>query len=367
MIPTLQLPRDLFSRDDVETEWWYYHGHLEGGGRNFGFHVAFFRRRTGQIQVGRYLQLGAVDSHTRFAHFALADIDRRQFHYGQQRSHNGHAGAATDRFEVWSGDWSVKQRDECHHLEAQIRGVALSVVLNPRKPPIGHGRNGFFPKIDGGKSVYFSYPRMEVNGSLIINGDKLPVAGHAWMDREFGQLGFCDRLHGWDWFAIQLDDDRELLIYRLRDDSHQQTTHSMAVLIDREHSIRQLGANDFKLAPLEAWRSPKTGNVYPVSWRVRVPCLDADLRIEPYMQCHELDTRGSTNLIYWEGPAKVNGALGGSKAKGRCYIELVGYESAPQRLGLFDFTNNRLSLAGWIANEFRLRLFGGGITVYDID
>jgi predicted secreted hydrolase len=366
-LPSLQLPRDLFSRDDVETEWWYYHGHLEGAGRHFGFHLAFFRRRTGQVRVGRYLQIGSADSHTRFAHFALADISRRQFHYGQRRSHYGGAGAAADRFEVWSGDWSARERDDCHELSAQIRGASLDITLEPRKPAIGHGRNGFFPKLDGGRSLYFSFPRMEVNGTLTINGETLSVGGHAWMDREFGQLGFCDRLRGWDWFAIQLDDNRELLIYRLRDGLHRQTTHSMATLIDRDHTVRQLGADDFELAPLGAWQSPQSGNVYPVSWRVSVPSLAAELTIDPYMKCHEMDTRGSTNLIYWEGPARVRGMLGGASARGRCYVELVGYESVPERIGLFDFANNGLSFTGWILNELRLRMFGSGITVHDSD
>jgi predicted secreted hydrolase len=36
------------------------------------------------------------------------------------------------------------------------------------------------------------------------------------MDREFGSSFIEDGQVGWDWFAIQLDDGRDLMLYQLR-------------------------------------------------------------------------------------------------------------------------------------------------------
>ena len=61
-----------------------------------------------------------------------------------------------------------------------------------------------------------------------------------------------------------------------------------------------------------------------MGWHIELDRIEADLRVEPYLRCHEIDTRGSTNLLYWEGPASVAGTLGRRDVAGRCYAELVG-------------------------------------------
>src|SRR3954454_20232700 len=36
-------PRDHAAHPEYQTEWWYYTGHLKGGGRSFGFELTFFQ------------------------------------------------------------------------------------------------------------------------------------------------------------------------------------------------------------------------------------------------------------------------------------------------------------------------------------
>ncbi|MFM8440653.1 MAG: lipocalin-like domain-containing protein, partial [Acidobacteriota bacterium] len=41
------LPRDLYAHHNVQTEWWYYTGHGKtASGKEFGFELVFFKRRT---------------------------------------------------------------------------------------------------------------------------------------------------------------------------------------------------------------------------------------------------------------------------------------------------------------------------------
>jgi predicted secreted hydrolase len=353
---------DLHGHPELENEWWYYHGHLFGGGRRFGFHLAFFRRRTDRVQIGRIIPVELVSPQIRFAHFSLTDVGRQEFRYGHQRSIRPNAGEATDQFRVWMRRWSAAGTNEVQRLVAAIRGVEFELEVKPTKPAERHGLSGYRTGESGQIAVYFSYPRMEAAGRIKIDGQTVDVTGEAWMDRDYGHFTFDRHLRGWDWFAIQLDDGRELMIFRMRDHLGGQSPHSLATLIDKDGSARPLPANEIKVQPLTSWTSSASGNSYPVSWQVHVGAIGADLHVSAMMQNQELDTRGSTSLIYWEGPADVTGTLGGNGVQGRGYMELVGYGD-PHRFGTYDFETDNIDLLGWAVNEFRLRAFGPGVRV----
>src|SRR5881628_3105028 len=78
-----QFPRDHGSHEEYQTEWWYYTGRLRTeNGRRFGFEVTFFR-------VGVTPPDGPAQGpwdlrNLALAHFAVSDIDRRQFRYAEK-------------------------------------------------------------------------------------------------------------------------------------------------------------------------------------------------------------------------------------------------------------------------------------------
>ena len=45
-----------------------------------------------------------------------------------------------------------------------------------------------------------------------------PVVGQAWFDHQWGDFR-VDALTGWDWFALQLDDGAEVMLYLIRDET----------------------------------------------------------------------------------------------------------------------------------------------------
>jgi predicted secreted hydrolase len=359
----MQLP-DLFAHEDLENEWWYYHGHLANGPQEFGFHLVFFRRRTDGVRVGRVLPVRLASDQIRFAHFSLTDISRRQFYYGQRRSVIGNAGSASDRYEVWMGDWFAKGSEGSHYLQAKVRGIDFNLELRPTKPAVDHQRDVAMTQ-HGAHEHYLTYSRMEAHGSLTLNSIVHPITGQAWMDREFGAFTFNKYLNGWDWFAIQLDDGRDLLVFQMRDERNMPSEHSTVLFIDCSGSVERFGLSGLRVTPSSSYTSPFSSNTYPMGWRVEISGVAAELSIESCLSCQELDTRGSTNVIYWEGPARVGGKVRGEKVSGRCYVELSGYDRYKRRLGRFDFANNNLGFLGFLANEARLRLFGPGIRVFE--
>jgi len=51
----------------------------------------------------------------------------------------------------------------------------------------------------------------------------------------------------------------------------------------------------------------------------------------------ELDTRGTTMIIYWEGACNVAGSAGTCRVTGQAYVELVGYDRSHERPNLAYF------------------------------
>ncbi len=188
---------------------------------------------------------------------------------------------------------------------------------------------------------------MQARGSLAVDGRASSVTGLAWLDREFGECDFCPQMGGWDWFGIQLDDGREVMVYQVCDQHRWYNGHRSLSVIDGHGRIRQLRPEDFTMHAVGTWTSPRTGTVYPRSWNLDVPKLNMRLRIEPSLDCQELDTRGSTNVVYWEGAADVSGQDGNGPLAGQAYAELVGYHDPDRRItqkfiGWWDLFRNEV-------------------------
>jgi predicted secreted hydrolase len=138
------------------------------------------------------------------------------------------------------------------------------------------------------------------------------------MDREWSTSALGDRA-GWDWFALQLADGRDLMFYRLRRADGAADRFSAGVAVGADGRARALGAGDVALEVLDVWPSPAGGARYPARWRLTVPSERLALEVTPRLA----DQEWREPLRYWEGAVTVrslDGALGGQG-----YVELVGY------------------------------------------
>lgn len=324
-----EFPRDHASHPSFRTEWWYYTGHLDAGDAAYGFELTFFR-------VGIDPALARTGSqwslHTLyFAHFALTDIGRGRFLFDEAlaRPALGIAGADSTRLHVWIDAWSVTLAGDgrTHRLRAAAETFAIDLALAPSKPPVVHGAGGVSQKAAGvgQASHYYSLTRLEGGGTLTLEGRTSPVEGLAWMDHEFGSNQLAEHQVGWDWFSLQLDDGRDLMLYRMRLEDGGADPHSSGTLVERDGRARHLPSGAFTIEATGAWTSPKTGGVYPALWRVRVPGEGLDLIVEPVLADQELVTGGAAGVSYWEGAVRVNGASPGAAVTGHGYVELTGY------------------------------------------
>ena len=340
----VKLPRDLYAHHNAQTEWWYYTGHAEtDSGKKFGFELVFFKRRT-DLDKFSFVPVRIFGNPIYFAHFAITDIDGKKFRYAHRKSSNGWfdfpASASEDHFHLRLGDWSLRESHGTHILRATVGDdVVFEANLKPTKKPILNGseKNGVSFKDEGQASRYFSYTRMEMEGDIIWNGETEHFSGSAWMDREFGTWTATEKQKGWDWFSVQLNDETELMCYQLRDSLNAVSIYSSGVFVRKDGEYTPLANEDFTIEPTGFWRSPHTKATYPSGWKVKVPKFELDLTVKPVIEDQEIDSRGTTMIIYWEGACVVEGKAGENDVQGRAYVELVGYDRSHEQPNLAYF------------------------------
>jgi len=328
----LSLPRDHASHPDFRIEWWYYTGNVAArDGRLFGYQLTFFRVGVDPAPVNP--SAWAVRD-LYMAHLAITDVRAGRHAWAERfsRAGVGWAGAASDRFRVWNEGWEAGlDAEERHRLRAEAGDLGLDLRLEPGKPMVSHGERGFSRKggEPGNASHYYSLTRMPTSGRLRIGGEAYEVRGLSWMDHEFGTSFLEPGQAGWDWFSLQFEDGRDLMLFRMRRADGSLDPHSSGTLVDAAGRVTTLPAGAMRFVPGRTWRSPASGAAYPVEWRIEVPAHDAVLEITTPVDAQELRTEASTGVTYWEGTLEVRGRLDGRAVRGRGYLEMTGYTGRP--------------------------------------
>ena len=325
--PSLSLPGDHGAHPDVQTEWWYLTANLIGDDdRRYGVQVTFFRYGI-DPSAARDDRSPLRVHHALAAHVAVAEVEAGGFRHAERvwRADGAFAGFATGDLDVWLGDWELERRED-DVLEARVSdratGIAVDLWYRPMKPLVRHGVDGYSRKgaDEGNASAYLSWTRLEVGGTLAIGGREQAVIGAGWFDHEWGTSQLGAGVVGWDWFSLRLSDGSDLMVYRLRRQDGSADPFSSGTVVRADGSTRQLSVDEVVLEPTSSWTSPDSGGEYPAGWRVRVPSESLDLEVAPMVQGAELDGRGSTGVVYWEGPVAVSGSH-----TGEGYAELTGY------------------------------------------
>jgi predicted secreted hydrolase len=327
-----EFPRDHFDHPDYQTEWWYYTGNVTSAdGRHFGFELTFFRQGVNRNAT----KTNSWDVRDLYlAHLALSDLDGGRFYHTERtnRAGPGIAGISDKDARIWNGNWQIQWNSDQQTLEAIDPRFELHLNLKSEKPPVIQGENGVSQKAaaPGHASHYISLTRLATNGTITLNGKSIEVTGLAWMDHEF----FTHQLErdqiGWDWFSVQLADNTELMLFRIRRKDGSADPFSAATFVDARGQTTHLRSTDFSLTPAGAtWTSPATKATYPIHWRIAVPKLGLDLEMRTALPSQELTggpSDGTLTPSYWEGSVTYDGTREGAKIHGAGYLEMTGYD-----------------------------------------
>lgn len=333
---TYKFPEDHFSHDQFRTEWWYYTGHLvTADKKRFGYELTFFR--TGADNEPKNAKSPWKVDNFYLAHFAVTDEHGKKFRYWEKlnRSALKLAGAREDAYYVFNEGWSVEKIGNRYLLKADTPEYSIHLLLDAAKPPVVHGVNGVSQKAPckGCASHYYSMTRLKTEGTLFVGDTPHAVTGVSWMDHEFGSNQLTAEQSGWDWYSIQLDDNRELMLYLLRRADGTAEKESSGTIINADGTSQHIKLSEFDVKSTGSWTSPKTKGKYPMGWKISVPKAALEIELVPAMLEQELVTGRSTAVTYWEGSVAVKGKSNGKAVTGQGYVEMTGYaEKFKQKL-----------------------------------
>ena len=331
-------PRDHWARDGYKTEWWYFTGHLRTAGepaRRFGFQFTFFKigvspdaPPSGSAWAAGNIIMG---------HAALTDLDTGRHRFSELVVRAapllGGFGRHPDPRLAWSvgppgtpEPWELRWNGGGFDftMTDAAKSFGFSLSTRPLKPVVFQGPGGLSRKGEGAAeaSHYYSFTRMAATGTVRLDGREMPVTGTSWMDKEFGSNQLAENTIGWDWFSLQLDDGREVMLYLLRDRDGT-TYHAGATLVDPAGSVRYLQPDEWKLDTTGEWTSRATGAAYPAGWTLDIPHAAIRAVVTPKLADQENRSALIPNLFYWEGSVRVE--TGNGQPMGQGYVELTGY------------------------------------------
>ena len=318
-------PQDHGPHPEFRNEWWYVTGNLDNeDGERFGFELTIFRfALTPSVSASKSAWR---TNQVYIAHLAATDADNKRFYVAQRYSRGaaGLAGAQAKPFRVWIDDWEMAGKAEAGtwHLIADDEDFGIDLELRALKAPVLNGIDGLSQKSadPSNASYYYSITRLQTEGSLRIGENDYTVSGLSWLDREWSTSALAADQVGWDWFALQLDDGSELMIYGLRLENGTRDPASAGTFVSANGVTTHLAYDDVEISVLEEWSSPEGGS-YPSRWLLRVPRFGLELNVTPVISDQEL----FTTVRYWEGAVDVAGERDLRPVEGRGYVELTGY------------------------------------------
>lgn len=344
----LAFPQDHGPHPDHRIESWYFSGRLAGDtGRQFGFHLGFFRLgvrpdEPGKTQAGN--SAWALDEIYR-AELGITDIETGRFESYEHLSRNalGMAGAQASPFRVWVYGWFAEASldslsQPAFRLQAKWGAEAgIDLELKVAKPALIPGGQ---PLVGDGSSRssmrWYSLTRMIASGNLEFGGRAHPVKGHVWLDRlwrraSFDQiialLGSAD--HGAflsagqiaiNRFALSLENGWELLLFQMHRRDGTGVPVPSGMLVYGDGSSRNLSRDDLVLSESRHWTGPE-GVRYPAAWQIAVPSEGIDLTVAASVPDQEV----RETVRYWAGAVDVSGETVGHPVAGHGHAALVGY------------------------------------------
>lgn len=322
----LQFPRDHGAHRSAGTEWWYATGWLgTPAAPTHGFQLTFFRSRTGRAEglPGRFAARQLL-----FGHAAVTDLAARRHLHAQRivrwsgEDDSALAFASSTDTGLRLARWRLRRDGSGYDAMLPGDDFSLALRLAPTQPLLLQGESGWSRKgaAEAEASHYYSLPQLEVGGTLDLDGRRLPARGRAWLDHEWSDAYLSPQAVGWDWIGMNLFDGSALMAFVIRGaDGHPLWAGG---------SHRRAGApgaafapGEVRFVPLRHWTSPDSQARYPVEAAVHTPA--GRFTVRALMDEQELDSRGSTGAIYWEGLSELLDAQ--ARRVGLGYLELTGY------------------------------------------
>jgi predicted secreted hydrolase len=305
------LPADDAPHALQSTEEWYYNMHLTTtAGAHYGVRLAFFQNATLAAPFTAALAtLDVTDLNGAHPSFVSDTISLPGSVFPRDR------GAFSLQVSDQSHGASANGGDGSDHVTGQIAGYAIDLQLDARKPAVLHADRGLLP-LPLGYDVYYSRTRMSVEGTLSVASGTQQVTGIAWFDHQYG----VSPTVSWQWFSVQLDDGRDLMVYQWNA-AVGFPEYLTATLAGAECGQQTLDASQIALTRLGTWTSPASGIAYGNAWQLEIPERGLTLQVKPYVESSELVRSTADGGPYLSADCEITGTERGAPLHGLGYVE----------------------------------------------
>ncbi|WEV57425.1 lipocalin-like domain-containing protein [Ligilactobacillus acidipiscis] len=295
---------DLYPQKGMMGDSWFICSTLTAGDREFGVLIHYITKPT----------LGGTST------IAIADISTNRYLLDEAKE--AKYEAADPGFEVSSDNltWSA----DAATMQAQGRteaGDSFDLSFKRQGPPIAYNGTGCFPLIDNKLVTYeYGFPKMDITGSVTVDGTSYPVTGNGWFDRQWFPVADASTLATgdtrWIWISIPLSNGEVVAVWSATGKQE----HSWADILhaDGSHTIADvepISQNMFGI-----WTSEKSGIKWPSGWNVTIPSVNAKLKVTIDFQGQE--TFEGFHRI--ESVTHVEGTYNGEAVTSRGCGEIVG-------------------------------------------
>lgn len=210
----------------------------------------------------------------------------------------------------------------------------LNVSMKALKKPLMVAGDGYMAVGSSGHSWYYSLTRLEVSGTIEVDGKKENIRGEAWMDHQWGPfiispVSFGKAFESYEWFCLQLDDGSEIMISNIYDrDFNLPKTEAYGGVerITADGAARHTVKRNFTRTGY--WQDPVSSHYMSMGWRLEVPEWDLDLTLTPSF--HDQMVRFPLKGDFWEGSISVEGTIAGKHVTGKSFGELIHRFQVPK-------------------------------------
>ncbi len=252
------------------------------------------------------------------------------------------------------GDATKKDLGPLHAFyHDKERNVKFDLKLIPKKPFFLQGDKGCSPCIYGLGYRYYSWPILEVIGTVQAGTKNGSVIGAGWLGHQYGAsmepMGYMDNsllqaesniekalsttkmLPMWNWFCVQLNNNVQITMAKMPAPDPKKGLGekgpfplTLVTKIDKDGSVENISGNII----YTGWGQSPAGNWYATGMEFILfdthKKVLAQLKLTPTtMNQFNHDGKGAE---YFEGGCTVFGSYQGNMITGVAFLEMVGYE-----------------------------------------
>lgn len=309
---------DLKLRKDLDGNSWFVAFHGEGNGHklNFMFHISVLSIPMGvRVKVVPTV-LSITDETTGWygsdGKFLLA--------WNNAKISNKELSIKTDNY-IFEGNFDKL------HLQASMPNGSVDVNMSAVGNVLYNGGAGLIRMFDINAFEY-SVPEMLTEGTITIEGNTYNVKGISWFDRQYADFPKGKKLKDgfdvhWVWMDLNFDNNEDKISLWGMVDNKTGEEYAWATVLQPDGSHITTVVESLTKNASDYWKSPKSGQNYPLKWRVKIPDLNTDLVVTPTVKEQEIVAKEQAGSKY-EGASTFAGTYKGKETTGFCYLELVG-------------------------------------------